>query len=56
MAHIHGTGLKKRNWNRAEPRPLLNKLGIAYNPADKYRGLHHANLGEPVMPENIKCC
>lgn len=35
--------------------PLLNKLGIDYNPDEKYKGLNNEDLGKPLMPENIKC-
>jgi len=35
--------------------PFLDKLGIKYNPADKYKGLHDVDLGKPVMPEKLKC-
>jgi heterodisulfide reductase subunit B len=35
--------------------PLLDKLGIRYNPDDKYKGLHHIDLGKPRMPEKLKC-
>ncbi len=36
--------------------PLLNKLGVAYDPAEKYKGPNHSDLGKPAMPEVLKCC
>ncbi|MBN1144839.1 MAG: heterodisulfide reductase subunit B, partial [Bacteroidales bacterium] len=36
--------------------PLLDKLGVAYDPGKKYKGLQNADLGKPVMPEVLKCC
>ncbi len=35
--------------------PLLDKLGITYNPEEKYRGLHGEDLGRPEMPDVLKC-
>ena len=35
--------------------PLLDKIGIKFNPDDKYKGLNNIDLGVPVMPENLKC-
>jgi heterodisulfide reductase subunit B len=35
--------------------PLLDKLGISYNPDEKYKGLNHIDLGKPQMPEKLKC-
>jgi heterodisulfide reductase subunit B len=35
--------------------PILDKLGVRYDAAEKYKGLHHADLGKPVMPEILKC-
>lgn len=36
--------------------PLLDKLGVQYNPAEKYKGPGHADLGRPAMPGILKCC
>jgi len=36
--------------------PLLDKLGIKYNPDDKYKGPRNIDLGKPIMPEKLKCC
>jgi len=35
--------------------PVLNKIGIQYNPEEKYKGLNNLDLGKPVMPGKIKC-
>jgi heterodisulfide reductase subunit B len=35
--------------------PLLDKLGIKYNPDNKYKGLQNIDLGKPNMPEKLKC-
>jgi heterodisulfide reductase subunit B len=35
--------------------PLLDKLGIAYNPQEKYKGLNNIDMGKPLKPENLKC-
>jgi heterodisulfide reductase subunit B len=35
--------------------PLLEKLGIKFNPDDKYKGLNNIDLGRPIMPEKLKC-
>jgi len=35
--------------------PLLDKLGIIYDPNEKYEGPGHSDLGKPVMPEILKC-
>lgn len=36
--------------------PLLDKLGVAYDPTEKYKGPGHSDMGKPVMPEILKCC
>ncbi len=36
--------------------PILDKLGIVYNPDDKYKGKQGLDLGRPEMPEVLKCC
>lgn len=36
--------------------PLLDKLGVQYDPAEKYKGPGHADLGRPAMPGILKCC
>ncbi|MFO7369412.1 MAG: heterodisulfide reductase-related iron-sulfur binding cluster [Bacteroidales bacterium] len=36
--------------------PLLEKLGVAYDPDEKYKGPNHSDLGKPAMPEILKCC
>ncbi|MDD2281204.1 MAG: heterodisulfide reductase-related iron-sulfur binding cluster [Bacteroidales bacterium] len=35
--------------------PLLSKLGIEYNPDDKYKGLNGKELGRPEIPSCLKC-
>jgi heterodisulfide reductase subunit B len=37
--------------HQVAPEPLLDKIGIAYNPATKYLGLDGKNLGKPEKPE-----
>jgi hypothetical protein len=34
--------------------PLLQKMGVAYNPADKYKGYSGKQLGKPKIPELLK--
>lgn len=34
--------------------PLLDKMGIPYIPADKFRGLKDKDLGKPAMPSVLK--
>lgn len=36
--------------------PILDKLGIAYNPTEKYRRKHGEDLGMPQHPNVLKCC
>ena len=36
--------------------PLLDKIGIPYNPETKYKGVNNKDLSKPEMPEFIKCC
>ncbi len=36
--------------------PLLDKLGIKFNPNEKYKGLEGIDLGRPEIPLGIKCC
>ncbi|NWJ49720.1 MAG: heterodisulfide reductase subunit B [Bacteroidetes bacterium] len=36
--------------------PVLDKMGIEYDPELKYRGSKGEFLGEPVLPEFFKCC
>lgn len=35
--------------------PLLDKLGIPYDPKKKYLGVSGKNIGMPEVPNNIKC-
>ena len=35
--------------------PLLDKLGVGYNPDQKYQGPHGEDLGRPEMPDVLKC-
>jgi heterodisulfide reductase subunit B len=35
--------------------PLLDKLGVAYDPAEKYKGPNYSDLGKTAMPEILKC-
>jgi len=36
--------------------PLLDKLGIEYNPNEKYKGINGLDLGIPEMPRTLKSC
>ena len=36
--------------------PVLDKMGIAYRPEEKYLGMNKEYLGVPGIPENLKCC
>ncbi|MGC8823131.1 MAG: heterodisulfide reductase-related iron-sulfur binding cluster [Bacteroidales bacterium] len=36
--------------------PILDKLGIDYNPDDKYKGIQGLDLGKPELPNILKCC
>jgi len=36
--------------------PLLDKMGIKYDPNKKYLGLKGKEIGKPVMPEILKVC
>jgi heterodisulfide reductase subunit B len=36
--------------------PLLVKLGIEYDPNEKYKGINGLDLGKPEMPNTLKCC
>jgi len=36
--------------------PLLEKLGIDYDPDKKYRGINNEDLGSPELPKILKCC
>jgi len=35
--------------------PLLDKLGIKYEPDDKYKGLNGEDIGRPGQPDVLKC-
>ncbi|HUW07472.1 MAG TPA: heterodisulfide reductase-related iron-sulfur binding cluster [Williamwhitmania sp.] len=34
--------------------PLLDKMGIAYNPDDKFKGINNEDLGRPESPKNLR--
>ncbi|MDR0659547.1 MAG: heterodisulfide reductase subunit B [Prevotellaceae bacterium] len=36
--------------------PLLDKIGIGYDPEAKYKGPNGEDLGKPEMPMSIRCC
>jgi heterodisulfide reductase subunit B len=36
--------------------PVLDKMGISYDPDKKYKGSKGEDLGVPVLPEFLKCC
>jgi hypothetical protein len=33
--------------------PILDKMGIEYNPSDKYKGKNGKNIGMPLMVDSI---
>jgi heterodisulfide reductase subunit B len=35
--------------------PLLDKMGIEYDPAEKYKGADGKELGRPIQPNNLRC-
>lgn len=35
--------------------PLLDKMGIKYNPEEKYKGLNSKDILRPELPMNMKC-
>ncbi|MBU0763593.1 MAG: heterodisulfide reductase subunit B [Bacteroidetes bacterium] len=35
--------------------PVLNKMGIPYNPDEKYQGKNGLDLGKPELPSILKC-
>jgi heterodisulfide reductase subunit B len=35
--------------------PILDKLDVKFNPAEKYLGVGNSDLGRPVMPNILKC-
>ena len=37
------------------PEPLLDKIGVAYDPAAKYLGVNREDIMKPEMPGNLKC-
>jgi heterodisulfide reductase subunit B len=47
------TGLQT---HQVQSEPLLDKLGIPYDPKTKYEGLDGADLGKPEKPEKLKFC
>jgi heterodisulfide reductase subunit B len=34
--------------------PLLQKIGVQYDPSMKFKGLNGKNLGKPVLPACFK--
>ena len=38
------------------PEPLLDKIGIPYDPAKKYLGLNEKDILRPGLPTVLKCC
>ena len=36
--------------------PVLDKMGITYDPEKKYDGIGGQKMGIPEMPLNLKCC
>ena len=38
------------------PEPLLDKMGVPYDPSKKYLGLDEKELRKPGLPNVLKCC
>ena len=38
------------------PEPLLDKIGMPYDPEKKYLGLNEKELKKPGLPTVLKCC
>ncbi len=36
--------------------PLLDKMGIQYDPETKYKGINNKDLLRPELPGILKCC
>ena len=36
--------------------PLLDKLGIEYDPKEKYKGVNEKELMRPELPGVLRCC
>ena len=36
--------------------PLLDKLGVEYDPSEKYKGLNEKELSRPELPGVLRCC
>ncbi|HPF02792.1 MAG TPA: heterodisulfide reductase-related iron-sulfur binding cluster [Bacteroidales bacterium] len=41
--------------HQVQSEPLMDKLGIAYDPSSKYQGIGGADLGLPEKPEILRC-
>ncbi|MBN1108153.1 MAG: heterodisulfide reductase subunit B [Bacteroidales bacterium] len=41
--------------HQVQSEPLMDKLGVAYDPSSKYKGLGGADLGLPENPEVLRC-
>ena len=42
--------------HQVSPEPLLDKMGVPYDPARKYLGLDEKELRKPGLPNVLKCC
>jgi hypothetical protein len=42
--------------HEVQPESLLDKMGVAYTPDDKYKDASGNYLGEPAVPSNLKVC
>ncbi len=42
--------------HQVQSEPLLDKMGVAYSPDDKYKDAEGNFLGEPLIPTNLKVC
>ncbi|MHC1705158.1 MAG: heterodisulfide reductase-related iron-sulfur binding cluster [Tenuifilaceae bacterium] len=42
--------------HQVDVEPLLKKMGIEYDPSQKYKGKNGEDLGKPELPNNLKFC
>jgi len=42
--------------HQVDVEPLLKKIGIDYDPSQKYKGKNGEDLGKPELPNNLNFC
>ena len=42
--------------HQVSPEPLLDKMGVEYDPSRKYLGLDEKDILKPGLPTVLKCC